>query len=243
MKTSTSKRAIIIGASSGIGQGLTMGLLEQGYTVGITARRENLLKEIAEKYPKQVHYRAFDVTETDLLELRLSELANRLGGIDLLIVSAGLGMISDDLEYKVEKYALQCNVLGFTTIVNWAYNYFKKRGKGHIVGISSLAGMRGWRGNMKYTAAKAYQMNYMEGLRMKSNHEKSNVAITDIRPGYVQTDIVGDEYKFWMVEVKEVVPAMLKAIQRKKRKVYIPYRWTFIAFLYKIIPSWLYEKG
>ncbi len=243
MKTSTSKCALIIGASSGIGQGLTIGLLEQGYTVGIIARRENLLKEIAEKYPQQVHYRAFDVTETDLLELRLSELTTKVGGIDLLIVSAGLGMINDDLEYEVEKYALQCNVLGFTTIVNWAYNYFKGQGKGQIVGISSLAGLRGWRGNMKYTAAKSYQMNYMEGLRMKSKHEKANVTVTDIRPGYVQTDIVGDEYKFWMVEVEDVVASMLRAIRRKKRKVYIPSRWTFIAFLYKIIPSWLYEKG
>ncbi len=243
MKKSTSKRAIIIGASSGIGQGIAMGLLKKGYTVGITARRENLLKEIANQYPQQVHYQAFDVTETDLLELRLSTLAQKMGGIDLLIVSAGLGAMNDNLEYDIEKYALQCNVLGFTTIVNWGYKYFKEQGQGHIVGISSLAGLRGWRGNMKYSAAKSYQMKYMEGLRMKSKHEKANIAVTDIRPGYVQTDILGDEYKFWVVQVEKVVPKILKAIKHKKRYVYVPYRWYFIAFLYKKIPGWLYEKG
>ncbi len=239
----TTKRAIIIGASSGIGKGLAEGLLNKGYTVGITARREKLLKEIAQNHPNKVHYRTFDVTQTDLLESHLTELTTEMGGLDLLIVSAGLGMANEELEYEKEKYALQCNVLGFTTIVNWAYNYFKKKGKGQIVGISSLAGLRGWRGNPKYTASKSYQMNYLEGMRMKSNHEKANVSITDIRPGYVKTDILGDEYKFWLVEVKDVIPKMIKTIEKKKRKAYIPYRWTFVALLYKLIPSFLYEKG
>lgn len=237
------KKAIVIGASSGIGRGLALELSKEGYKVGISARREGNLRELATQHPDKFIVSAFDITEIAELEVRLNNLVNLLGGLDLIVIAAGLTQGNKELDMKTEKYVIDCNVVAFSIIVNWAYNYFSKQGAGHIVGLSSVAGTRGWHTCPKYNAGKAYQMNYLEGIHIKSKKEKANVAVTDIRPGYVDTDIMGDEYTFWVKQVDDVVPSMMRAIKRKKRVAYVPYRWKFAAMLYRIIPIRMLERG
>lgn len=237
------KRAIVIGASSGIGRGIALELAKDDYQVGIVARREKLLNQIVEKNPERFISKSFDITETEKLEKQLEDMVSELDGLDLIVISAGLALANKELDSKIEKYVIDCNVVAFSIIANWGYRYFAKHGGGQIVGISSVAGIRGWRFSPKYNASKAYQMNYLEGLRIKSGNEKSNVIVTDIRPGYVQTDIIGNDYTFWVVPVEKVVPHIVKAIKRKKRVAYVPRRWRFVVPVYRIFPTRLLEKG
>jgi short-subunit dehydrogenase len=181
------KKAIIIGATSGIGKELAKLLTENGYLVGITGRRTELLTEIQKENPKLYRIRDFDITEIEKIETKLNELTEEIGGIDLLILSSGIGDINAELNFEIEKRTIETNVLGFTCVSDWAFNYFEKQKFGHLVAISSIAGIRGNRQATSYNATKAYQINYLEGLRQKAKNLKMEIFVTDIRPGFVNT--------------------------------------------------------
>lgn len=117
------KKAIIVGATSGIGRELAKLLVENGYTVGITGRRTELLQEIKQENPNRYIAQSLDVTDiTDAIE-KLEALATELGGMDLLVLSSGTGDANEHLDFEVEKRTIDTNVIGFTRVVDWAFNY------------------------------------------------------------------------------------------------------------------------
>lgn len=238
-----SQKAIVIGASSGIGRGVAQQLVADGYKVGIMARREQLLADLATETPDAYYPQYLDVAAIDTIEERLKALVERMNGMDLIVISSGIIPKEKTYASHIEDYALRCNVIGFSILLNWSYQYFQQQGKGHIVALSSVAGARGWRTSTQYNASKAFQINYLEGLRIRAKYENLNVQITDIRPGYVQTDIMGSSYTFWVVQVKDVVPSIIRAIRKKKNIAYVPARWRCIYHLYRIIPTWILQKG
>jgi len=236
------KKAIIIGATSGIGKALAQLLADNNYKVGITGRRTALLEEIKIQNPEVFEIFTLDVTDTAHGITKLENLVEKLGGMDLLIFSSGTGDINNNLDFIIEKKSIETNVSGFTLIVGWAFNFFEKQKHGHMVGISSIAGLRGSRHCPAYNATKAYQINYLEALRQKATSLKLPVYVTDIRPGFVDTDMAKGDGLFWVTPVQKAARQIFNAIKKKKKTVYVSKRWCLIAYLLKCLPDNIYKR-
>ncbi|RRO11536.1 SDR family NAD(P)-dependent oxidoreductase [Flavobacteriaceae bacterium 14752] len=236
------KKAIIVGATSGIGKGLAKVLADNNYKVGITGRRAELLIELKDENTNSYFVKPFDITETKIAIEKLEELIAELGGLDLLILSSGTGDINDNLNFDIEERTINTNVLGFTCILDWTFNYFEKQKYGHLVAISSIGGLRGSRQAPAYNATKAYQINYLEGLRQKSTKLKEPIYVTDIRPGLVNTEMAKGEGLFWVMPVDKTVNQIYKAIIGRKKIAYVTKRWRLIAVILKRLPRQIYDR-
>jgi short-subunit dehydrogenase len=235
------KKAIVIGASSGIGKALARELVQNKYRVGITGRREAHLLELQKEQPEQIQIAAFDTTEPNAIE-QLEALEKRLGGIDLFIISAGIGHLNLDYDYSLENETNQLNVFAFTRLVNWSMRYFEKQGWGHLVNISSVASRRGGRQAPAYSASKAYQSIYLEGMAQKVAYDKLPIYTTDVRPGFVKTAMAKADKMFWVSSKEKAARQIFQSIQRKKRIVYISRRWVIIAWILERIPWFIYKR-
>ncbi len=236
------KKAIVIGATSGIGRELAKLLSESKYVVGIMGRRTNLLDELKAENPNLYFIKTVDITDLQQTEESLNELAKAIGGLDLLILSSGTGDLNNNLDFEVEKKTIETNALGFACITNWAFNLFKKQKFGHLVAISSVGGLRGSRHAPAYNATKAFQMNYLEGLRQKAKKLNTDITVTDIRPGFVDTDMAKGEGLFWVSPIKKAALQILYAINRKKKVAYVTKRWGLVAPILKHLPRAVYDK-
>lgn len=236
------KKAIIIGATSGIGEGLAKILTKNNYKVGITGRRTELLEALKAQKPNDYFISSFDISNTQIIDEKLTALLSELGGLDLLVLSSGTGDLNETLDFSIEKRTIDTNILGFTYAADWAFNYFEKQQSGHLVAISSIAGLRGNGVAPSYNASKAYQINYLEGLRQKASKLKLKIIVTDIRPGFVDTAMAKGEGQFWVSSVNKASEQIFKAIQKKKKVVYVTKRWRLIATILKRIPRSIYDK-
>ncbi len=236
------RRAIIIGATSGIGRSLAEILVREGYFVGITGRREELLESIQAEDPGKIMAKKMDVQHLSTVESICNELVHQIGGLDLLIISAGIGEANKDLSFEVENNVIKTNIQGFTCVADWGMNYFKKQGHGHLVNMSSIAGIRGNGIAPSYNATKAYQINYLEGLRLNAYRSHSDIHVTDIRPGYVDTDMAKGDGMFWVAPVEKAARQIFYGIKRKKKVVYITNRWRLISYLLKLMPYSILQK-
>lgn len=236
-----SKKVIIIGASSGIGKRLAEFYAERNYSVGITGRRKELLEQISNQYSQQIQYECFDITKSDSIT-HLDALIKKLGGLDLLIISAGTGEPSEQLHWSIDKTTTETNVSGFVQIANHAFNYFARQGHGQLVTISSVAANRGGHHAPAYNASKAFQSSYFEGLSIKALKLKTDITVTCIEPGFVDTKMAKGDGIFWLVSVDKAALQIISAIDKKKRKVYISKRWGLIAWLMRNMPYWIYRR-
>lgn len=263
-------KVIIIGATSGIGRGLASVFFEEGYSIGITGRRVELLESLKSELigsksevhsDKQNTERCF-VQPMDLKNIessmdQLNDLIKALGGMDLIVLNSGVGFRHDTLNFEEEKETIDVNVTGFVALANLSFNYFIAKGQAQndaaplsnqskgltqIVGISSIASLRGRDEAPAYNASKAFISTYMEGLRHKSVKYNRNIFITDIRPGFVQTAMASNPRAFWSAPVEKASRQIYKAIKKKKKTVYITKRWKLIAILLHIIPDWIYNR-
>lgn len=236
------RKAIIIGATSGIGKGLAEKLANENYMVGITGRRTELLDELKSQKPDLFYPKTFDITDTNKIVENLEELTNQLGGLDLLIISSGTGDLNEKLDYEIEKRTIETNVTGFTCIMNWAFNYFENQKTGHLVAISSVGGLRGSRIAPAYNATKAFQINYVEGLRQKATKLKTQIFVTDIRPGFVDTAMAKGDGQFWVASVDKATDQIFEAIKKKKKIAYVTKRWKIIGTILKRLPRQIYDR-
>jgi len=236
------KKAIIIGATSGIGKGLAKLLVDRGYKVGITGRRTELLDDLKHENPNAFAAKTFDITDTLSSVEKLEELTNQLGGLDLLVICSGTGDLNENLDFAIEERTINTNVLGFTCIADWTFKYFEKQKSGHLVAISSVGGLRGSRQAPSYNATKSYQINYLEALRQKATFLRIPVIITDIRPGFVDTDMAKGEGQFWVASVEKATRQIVDAVISKKEIVYVTKRWKIIAAILKRIPKIIYDR-
>jgi short-subunit dehydrogenase len=236
------KKAIIVGASSGIGRALAKSLARDGYRVGLAARRLPLLLELQQEIGTQAWVKQIDVAQTQEAISRFSELIRELEGVDLVIVSAGTGFINPELEWAKEQETIAVNVTGFTAIANVAMQHFLQKGAGHLVNISSIAALRGSRQAPAYNASKAFESNYMEGLRQKVANLRLPITITDIQPGFVDTAMAQGEGLFWIAPLEDATRQIYQAIQRKKKRAYITKRWRLIAWFFKLAPDSLFDR-
>jgi short-subunit dehydrogenase len=235
------KKAIIIGASSGIGKELAVILADNGYKVGITGRRDQLLLNLRATKPENFAVSCFDVTDIENVPAHLQKLTDELGGLDLLLLSSGTGKINPTLDTVIEQQTNEVNVTGFTAVANWAFNYFEAQGYGHFAAITSVAAIRGSRFAPAYNASKAYQVNYLEGLRQKAFQLKKTIRITDIRPGFVDTAMAAGDV-FWMAPADKAARQIFRAIKNKRNVVYVTNRWRLVAFLFRLVPGFLFKR-
>lgn len=236
------KRVIIIGASSGIGRALARLMLDNGYTVGLVARREKLLEKIKDKYGSNAFIKPLDITDSQNLEPNLSELINEMNGCDTVIVSSGIGFINYELNLEKEVKTIKTNVNGFTHVLSFFYKYFERQKKGHIVGITSVAAILGVRHCPAYNASKAYQSNYLEGLRHKSLNSKHPINITEVRPGYVDTKMAQGDGLFWVASPEKAAMHIYRGVLKKKYLFYVSRRWFLIGLLLNTLPKFIYKR-
>ena len=215
--------------------------VEKGHRVGITGRRKELLDEIQRQTPQLVEYERVDVTGTENIE-RLEALVSKLGGMDLLVISAGIGEPDKELKWEIDRQTVHTNVTGFVEIANWGFNYFSKQGYGQLAAISSIASKRGSSWAPAYNASKAFQSSYLEGLAIKAGKLNSNIRITCAEPGFVATKMAKTDRPFWVVPADKAARQIIHAIERKKRRVYISRRWALIGKLLRWLPYWIYKK-
>ena len=236
------KKAIVIGATSGIGRSVALRLINQGYKVAVTGRKAELLNELKTLHPDSVVISAFDLTHTVNTIECLNEFIVKMGGVDLLIMSSGVGYVNEELIFELEQQTLDLNVKGFTAVADWAFNLFRQQGYGHFANISSIAGLRGSKQSLSYGASKAYQINYLQALKQKATSLKLPIYITDICPGFVDTAMAKGEGLFWVAPADKAAKQIIRAINNKKQVVYITKRWRLIAIILKLLPNFIYNR-
>jgi len=236
------RNAIVFGATSGIGRALSQLLVEDGYKVLITGRRLERLESLQATAPNSYVIRQHDITDVDDTGRLFEELPSTMGQVNLIIHNSGIGENNFDLEWDKDLPTLKTNVIGAARVYQLAYNYFKIQGYGHLVGITSIASLVGNRHVPAYHASKSFQSNYLESLWMKAKKtKKAKIQVTDILPGYVDTDIItGDT--FWMATLDKASKQIYAGIKKKKRKVYVTRRWGLVALMIRILPPGILVK-
>lgn len=231
------KRAIVIGASSGIGREVALLLMKEGWTVGVAARRVNRLQELHAAAVEQI-----DVTQEEAT-VRLQSLIRRLGGMDLFFYASGIGKQNRELKADIELATLETNGLGFTRMIGEAYRYFAERGRGHIAAITSIAGTKGLGPAPSYSATKAMQNVYLQALEQQANARGLKIRFTDIRPGFVDTALLDGDFHYpMMLKPERVAQEILYAINHHQHIRVIDWKYRLMTAFWRRIPRWLWRR-
>ena len=234
-------RIIIIGATSGIGREVAKLYIAQGWQVGVAGRRAEELESLRKEAPEQVSTQVLDVTLEDA-PYRLQSLIDKVGGMDLFLLSSGIGKQNPTLTPDIELKTAATNVEGFIRLTTAAYHYFEKQGYGHIAAISSIAGVKGLGIAPAYSATKRFQNTYLDALDQLSRMNGLNIRFTDIRPGFVATPLLKDDNYPLLMKAPQVAACIVKAISKKKRIVVIDWRYRILVFFWKLIPHWIWVR-
>lgn len=236
-------KAIVIGASSGMGRLVAERLLRDGWTVGIAARRTEALVSLASSVPdkSQVITACIDVNTADAPS-KLRELIEKLGGVDLYFHSSGVGKVNMQLEADIELNTVNTNALGFARMVGEAFRWMASHGGGHIAVISSIAGVKGLGPAPSYSATKAFDNTYIQALEQLANTRRLNIRFTDIRPGFVDTDLIkGSHFPMTMCP-ERVADKIINAIYKNRHIQIIDWRWRILVALWRRLPRWIWRK-
>lgn len=244
------KSVFITGASSGIGRALAVELAGRGYDVFLTARRlealEQVQAEIASSHPaRRVEVRALDVTDDADVAAAIAEGADRLGRLDVVVANAGVGNSGRVGEGNVGRARLivETNLIGAIATVDAAVALFRRQGGGQVVGVTSVAGVRGLPGSGSYSASKAGLSVYLEAVRAETHGEP--ITVTTIAPGYIDTPInQGMKSRPFVIDVDKGGRVMADLIERGVGHATVPrFPWTFIAPLLRVLPTALLARG
>lgn len=281
------KKAIVMGATSGIGMEVASLLAQRGWQVGIAGRRVERLEEVKRNTNQIISektivsqkgnisegvkasrgeiicYQQIDVTSADAPTL-LQKLIEKLGGMDLYFHSSGIGWQNYSLDFEKEMKTVETNGLGFVRMVDTAFNWFAQqsqeqdkgqelrleqksdKSKGNdtyrIACITSIAGTKGLGAAPAYSATKRFQNHYLECLTQQAYMRHLPIAITDIRPGFVKTDLIaGDNYPLQLTP-QEVAQQIVNAIERGKTVKTIDWKYSILVSLWRMIPRWIWTR-
>lgn len=236
------KRAVIVGATSGLGLEVARLLLERGWSIGVAGRRVEMLEQLRAVAPDRVCVHAIDVTQDDAPD-RLHALIDDLGGMDLYFHSSGIGRQNPDLDPSIELSTVRTNGEGFVRMVTAAYRYFRTQGHGHIAAITSVAGTRGMGAAAAYSATKRFQRTYLDALAQLAHREGLRLHITDIRPGFVRTALLNPEVRYPMLmEPAPVARRIVDAVERRRRVATIDRRYRALVLLWRLLPQCVWER-
>lgn len=243
------KRALVVGASSGIGAALVEQLVREGYSVVALARRADKLAELElrceafeDERGGRLIVRAHDSEQREEIPALFEELVQRLGGLDLFVYAAGVMPAMGRHEYNTAKdlHILAVNTLGLIAWTNPVAELMRSQRHGTIVGISSIAGDRGRKGHPAYCTSKAAMNTYLEALRNRLAED--NVHVCTIKPGYVDTSMTkGMEKLFWLASPQEAAEKILIAARARANVRYVKRRWVLVGTVIKSIPSFIFR--
>ena len=236
------KKAIVVGASSGIGHEVARLLIAQGWAVGVAARRIDKLTDLQAMAPERVYTTHIDVTNEDA-ETSLQQLIERMEGLDLYSHAAGLGWQIPSLNADIELKTMETEAVGFTRMIGCAYRYFTNNGGGQIACITSIAGTKGLGPAPAYSATKAMQNTYLQALEQLAACKHHNIHFTDIRPGFVDTPLLAGTHNLPMLMTTEkVARSIIKAINNRRHICVIDTRWCLLTFFWRLIPNWIWRR-
>lgn len=230
------RTAAVVGASSGIGRALAAELADAGYEVGLTARRLSKLESLGDDLPTKSYVARMDVSDPEAARDRMDRLADAMDGIDLVVLSAGVGFENRELAWEPERDTVDVNVRGFAALATWSMAHFEERGRGHLVGISSVAGLFGNPVAPAYNASKAFVSRYLDGLRSRAAAADADVTVTDVVPGFVDTEMAMGE-TFWMASPETAAAQIHDAVRAERNRVYVTRRWRLVALLLRLLPE------
>ena len=238
------KKAIIIGATSGVGKALATVLSANGYELGLVGRRVLLLQELKSKLPNLSIIKQLDVSKVDDAMQRLKDLIAELHGVDLIIINAGVGYNDAAFDWNTQKQMIDVNVAGFAGMANVALEHFMQQRHGHLVGISSIAAYRAGPYGFTYSATKAFVSRLLEGIRNTVYAKNLPICVTTIEPGFIDTDMIKDiPQKIWVATPAVAAQQIYEAIEAKREHAYVTKRWRLVAWFLKFAPDWLCRMG
>ncbi|HEY6078712.1 MAG TPA: SDR family NAD(P)-dependent oxidoreductase [Polyangiaceae bacterium] len=237
-------KVVVVGASSGIGEAMARQLAAEGADVAIVARRQSELERLAAERPGKLRVFAHDVENTAEVPALFERIERELGGVDGLIYAAGVMPKVDEGEYSFEKdrAMVSVNLLGAMAWMNQAAARFETARTGTILGISSIAGERGRRGNPGYCTSKAALSTYLESLRNRCS--RYGVNVVTIKPGFVDTVMTrGLKGLFWLVSAERAAQLSLSIARRgSSSSSFVPSRWALVALIVRSLPSFIFRK-
>ena len=230
-------KIVIVGASSGIGLEVARLFIQRGWTVGVAARRLDLLQTIGAADVEQI-----DVTSVDAPD-KLMQLVERMGGMDLFFYASGIGKQNRELTPDIELATVETNGMGFTRMIGCAYRYFAQQGRGHIAAITSIAGTKGLGPAPAYSATKAMQNVYLQALEQQANARKLDIRFTDIRPGFVDTALLSGSFHYpMMLKPQAVAREIVSAVEHNKHIRVIDWKYRLLTALWRRIPRCIWRK-
>ena len=215
--------------------------LDRGCRVGVAARREDRLEALKQLAPDRVVTAALDVTADDA-DRRLRDLIEELGDMDLFFYSSGIGKQNRTLSPDIELNTINTNAMGFARMIGEAYRYFAEQGKGHIAAITSIAGTKGLGPAPAYSATKALQNVYLQSLDQQAHARGLKIQFTDIRPGFVNTDLLKGDFRYpMMLKPEKVARRIVSAILNKRHVVVIDWKYAILTALWRRLPRVLWR--
>jgi decaprenylphospho-beta-D-erythro-pentofuranosid-2-ulose 2-reductase len=236
-------KAIVVGASSGIGEAIARQLGKEGTQVALVARRAAELERLVSEQPERFKAFPHDVRQPDEAPELFERIVREMGGLDLLVYASGVMAKVAEGEYAFDKdrEMIEVNLVGAMAWMNLAAARFEAARAGTILGISSIAGERGRRGNPAYTTSKAAMSAYLEALRNRCSRYGVNVATA--KPGFVNTPMTAGMKLPSAISAEEAARQCL-AIARKGNSAsgFVPPRWGLVATVIRAIPSVVFRR-
>lgn len=242
-------RAVIIGATSGIGREVARSLAQRGVVLGIAGRRAERLEElVAEFGSERIFTAVMDVREESATEA-LDSLIRKVGAPDLLLYASGIGKQNPELNEEIECQTVLTNSLGMVRIVDHFLNYVKReprynaKHKAHIAVITSVAGTMGMGSAPAYSATKSMQSSYLVALAQHARMERIPAIFSDIRPGFVATEILNPEKRYPMlISVERAAEHILRGLRHRRRIITFDWRFKLLTLFWRLIPRCLWER-
>ena len=237
------KKIAIIGATSGIGRALAVEMHSRGYIVGATGRREQRLRKLQNQQGEDFFIQPMDVTQPGQAIRQLNQLIQQLDGLDIIVLNAGISASREASSREADLEVIAVNITGLANLAAHSFSYFEEKGHGQLVGVSSIASQFAWGKSASYNASKAFVNRYLQGYRQKANHSAAAISVTNLMPGYVQSEMTKHKKGlFWVASASKAARQMADAIESKKSRAYITRRWRLISWLIKLTPQWLWNR-
>lgn len=229
------QRIWIIGASSGIGAALARELHSRGARVAISGRRATELEAVS---AGDMTVLSLDATDGDALATGAKAAAREMGGLDTVVWCAAYWEQTNPKEWDTESFArhVELNLLGFSSLLGAVLPGMVDRGAGHIVGIASVAGFRGFPGGEAYGATKAAQITLLESLR--ASLRRSGVRVTTVAPGFVKTALTDvNEFSMpFIISAEKAARSIARGLERGQVEIVFPFRMAVAMKLARLLP-------
>ena len=238
-------KVFLTGASSGIGEALARHYARAGATLGLVSRRADVLARLAQSLGVPAETYPCDVRDPAAMNAAAAAFVARHGVPDVVIANAGvsIGNLTEHAgDTEVFREILEINVLGMVNTFHPFVAAMRERGGGALVGIASVAGLRGLPGATAYSASKAAAIRYLEGLRVELRG--SGVRVTTICPGYIATEMTRrNPYRMpFILPADEAARRFARVIAQGRSYAIVPWQMAIAGSILNVLPNWLFDR-